>query len=715
MNLFNLVLILLIIGNFISLFNTPKLDTLNCGLFSYSGKSPVNWDKLKILGVINLERGKHSCGLSINKDVVIGHANDTDENNDKNNTSEFPNFAASYHFSYPENSITNTVIGHTRKATVGAHSVNNAHPFKFDKKGDIIENTSNKEANFIGAHNGSLKNWKDLANSYHINLSKHDIDSKVLIAGVVKKQLKILNDYQGAAALTITDVNDPNSIWVYRGESKSHENAKNLTKERPLYYVTTDDEGVYFSSIEDSLRIIQEPTWGEVKELPANELTYFKNGKIQSSKTLKVKRAIQKTFTSTIGFTHKPTIVLPKDSKMIRFRDCMSPTHSGAILNLQYKNRVYFQKGRYYYNNVLVDGKKYIDENTGEIISKEEFEKFYEDKDLGEFFFFNGTRVANQEAMENVRKDLEKEFSYNHDRKEFKLPGNESLFKSKFLEIVSKYLAESELIDINFEIKENISSFGSTRGSRNKNINYVTYYNGIYTPLFARKAKFKFRTGDLLSIEEEYNPYLSTEAEPELKNTSKKEEDIQTSLPLITGEDKYTWGFFSKMPEDQQVEFLTEYPSVLSNLDWHSISSEDWNNMSEDLFDLVFKSHPDPEGVLQGKYEPIEEFDFSEEMSKEFKGNLLKNYLEEAELYIDEINDNFNVSIIDTKNFYLPNIEKAIKELNALIPNVQEVSPSEAVKLRGYLNKVARPRDQIRAFVNKGTKSLRTIKTLNVQ
>ena len=92
-----------------------------CGLFGWVGRNPktFNLDKLNILGVLNEERGRHSCGLAIDGLIKVGvKAN-----------KEYRDFAIDMAGTIPESH--SVVIGHTRHATSGVHDMRNAHPFGF--------------------------------------------------------------------------------------------------------------------------------------------------------------------------------------------------------------------------------------------------------------------------------------------------------------------------------------------------------------------------------------------------------------------------------------------------------------------------------------------------------------------------------------------------------------------------------------------------------
>ena len=113
-----------------------------CGIFGHSGRSPkkVSIDKLNILGIWNEERGTDSCGLSMDGDILKG----------VKSLSQYRDFISHYNIESPQ--VVPVVIGHTRKSTVGAHTLSNAHPFGFGKL--KIKDFKNPGYEFIGVHNG---------------------------------------------------------------------------------------------------------------------------------------------------------------------------------------------------------------------------------------------------------------------------------------------------------------------------------------------------------------------------------------------------------------------------------------------------------------------------------------------------------------------------------------------------------------------------------
>lgn len=238
-----------------------------CGLIGFNGDPKLLADKnvsktvlakLKILGLYNIERGKHSCGLFVDNTLHKG----------VDNEKLFSDFIVNTEFGLPSPGH-NTIIGHTRAATHGIHSFNNAHPFLINDE-------------FVLAHNGVVRNIWELCNRYKIDHSKITVDSLALAHLINQEGFKVLNEYKGFAALLMWKLSDPKSIYVFRGESPTTKDGK-FERERPMYYMQSE-EGVYFSSLEKSLLAISDSEGDRIKELEANIVHKFTNGKMTKVK-----------------------------------------------------------------------------------------------------------------------------------------------------------------------------------------------------------------------------------------------------------------------------------------------------------------------------------------------------------------------------------------------------------------------------------------------
>lgn len=253
----NFILITLLINQFLVLLIKPKNNILSCGIFAWAGKSVKSYNNsnFNILGIYNEERGRHSCGRTMDGEIEIGTGvnkvyKDFMETLEQNSPKKIP-----------------VVIGHTRHATYGLHTVANAHPFGFGFNKDI------EGFEFIGVHNGTLINHEELAKKYKVNLDvfkkkgnskkasfeREKIDSEVLLEILYKsKNYKVLKEYNGAAALVWTNTKEPNVIYCWHGKSKKYhwEQKGKEEEERPLFYWREHKNSLYISSIKNSLRSI---------------------------------------------------------------------------------------------------------------------------------------------------------------------------------------------------------------------------------------------------------------------------------------------------------------------------------------------------------------------------------------------------------------------------------------------------------------------------
>lgn len=275
----------------------PSRKYLSCGLFGWAGKDVKKFskDKFDKLGILNVERGKSSCGVSFDGDIHIG----------LDSKKMYYDFIVDREINpkkYP------VVIGHTRQSSVGAVNVHNAHPFGFGEKDGDFE--------FIGAHNGTLKNHKELAEKYYVDavfetsyLNSYDvevtttrdkIDSEILLEIIWRSQnFKVLSEYIGGAALVFTDTNDPNVLYLFKGSSKDYTSSSKETVERPLFVYVENKNSMYFSSIENSLKTIG-GTDKNIIDIEPNVVYKITNGDFVNSEIISVTR---------INATQNPPIV----------------------------------------------------------------------------------------------------------------------------------------------------------------------------------------------------------------------------------------------------------------------------------------------------------------------------------------------------------------------------------------------------------------------
>lgn len=355
-----------------------------CGIFAYSGKHP-NIDKIKILGLYNQSRGEDACGLLINSKVM--HGNGTQK--------KFASFIENNEL--PEPTKQHTIIGHTRKSSSGGVSEQFTHPYN-------ITNPKGKSL-LVGVHNGTLTNWVALAKKYDVNITdKNDSKTLFTILSLDKKNIKVLEEYVGGAALLINNPTEKNSLYVFKGGSKTYyqskvetpedeakweeyygkdfytvekESMSKVKEERPLYMYRESEGSVYFSSLEESLYAIG----GNITNIfpvPLNKLLKFIDGELVEITDINrnIEEEAYDVWTNpktAVGFNYGHNAT----KNIIGTKGIVVPT-SGKSINTDYipdnsfihlSNYIYFYRGAYYksgnivpngiYNVNLTNGKVY--------------------------------------------------------------------------------------------------------------------------------------------------------------------------------------------------------------------------------------------------------------------------------------------------------------------------------------------------------------------
>jgi hypothetical protein len=149
-------------------------------------------------------------------------------------------FDAKGHFDgYPK-----AVIGHNRAATVGKVTAENAHPFSIGK--------------ITGAHNGSLRNWTELAGA-----DTFDVDSMALFNNINIKGIEhTWKSFTGAAALTYWDEGDK-TLNLIRNDERPLYIAYDITgkilywaSEAWMISIATSRNGVKLQKGEDGYNLI---------------------------------------------------------------------------------------------------------------------------------------------------------------------------------------------------------------------------------------------------------------------------------------------------------------------------------------------------------------------------------------------------------------------------------------------------------------------------
>lgn len=478
-----------------------KKGVLFCGLFGFSGDEKPNLAKLKILGIKNEKRGVDSCGIYYNNTLTKGvYA-----------TKVFSDFLEVTNIDASITPEQNVFIGHTRWSTVGANTAANAHPFLLND-------------NTIFAHNGTIDNIDDLLKKYDINKieSKIEVDSQGLGLLFIQNGRSILEEYRGYAAFLFHDRTDKDALWIFKGASKKYELGQ-VMEERPLFYAI-HREGIYFSSLAESLKIIKDGPNQDPIEVPTNMLIKVV-GSTFGVEAYEIKREgnnigidLKKTavvyphqnYTPNSTRVTSPTVTTPMRTGEINSRvgkvlslpfsepkkvdlDISKETYPPKVYEAAYKNHdddyVFFWKGRYYFgNDELCDGIMFI--NKEGYISDTEAPGYYEN------YFYRGVMIDGKKLYDNLMYEIDMQTMQG-----MRVSTNSFNF-AKHIAPYSKYPVTNMLKESVNVAQNEVSQLNLwwMKDTRNKKHLVHTTANHSFTPMYGGERSYVFRMGVLISV-----------------------------------------------------------------------------------------------------------------------------------------------------------------------------------------------------------------------
>lgn len=229
-----------------------------CGLAGIITKSPRKFDYATFctLGVANDSRGGDSCGVFIDGKYGYG-------------TKDYKFFSNYFQDNEFLESIKESTVAlvHCRKASVGIIDETTAQPVVITKDGKV---------DFVVMHNGTIYNYKSLAEKYipKVNITGMT-DSQVMAHIFYNCGYEVLNEYNGGAAFVIVDYRggSPKTL-LFKGASRKNYYAIKEEEERPLFYcIDKDNKELVFSSIWMYLMTLRRNC--ETYSVRANELLEF--------------------------------------------------------------------------------------------------------------------------------------------------------------------------------------------------------------------------------------------------------------------------------------------------------------------------------------------------------------------------------------------------------------------------------------------------------
>ena len=365
-----------------------------CGIFGIINrkKEILNKPLFHVLGINNDTRGGDSCGIFIDGEYEYGIG-------EEKYYEEF--FLKSELLKKTKESV--IAIGHCRKASVGEKTIKQAHPI-------ILKSVKDGSIKFVMIHNGTIKNYKELAKKYIPNIKIDDLtDSQVMARIFYYAGYDALAEYEGGSVFFTIDYREEKPlIQMFKGVSKKNDYSKEISDERP-FYISMDKDSFVFSSIYSFLPAFRPEI--EVETLEDNTLIKLEDGKLIAIKKYDRKDKVQSSYSyknsycNDYGYNKKtykssnPTIVIesPKKEKSV-----FTSYSDRSFLNFdENKNLYYFSKSSYSCGSGSVreypSGRLFIDDYNWA-------SNYKVDDSSTEVYFYEGVALKNRDIYDFLQK-----------------------------------------------------------------------------------------------------------------------------------------------------------------------------------------------------------------------------------------------------------------------------------------------------------------------
>lgn len=365
-----------------------------CGIFGIINTQQRQFDKRAFftLGINNDSRGGDACGVFIDGKADYG-------------TSDASKYFINFYDKskiIEETEKCKIALGHCRKASVGGVSPEKAQPC-------VIYNENGK-ADFVVTHNGTIKNYEDLAKKYIPDININGLtDSQVITLIFYHKGFDMLKEYVGTAAFVAVDYR-PNTpkVYLFHGKSLATKYVEKITEERPLYLISNKNYTVY-SSIPDYLYSLYYQD--QVMELKHNKLVSINHkGDLYVVAEYDRSKAVQQDYTSsrTQAVTLYPREFDDDEYDYYGYRG-YSGNYSSSKKEVagvgsqrsEEKGKLHMDDNFIVFNNVTKAHGKFIVDPYGNILSNDDIKNVDSVKTV---YFYNGIVVYNKDCFDILTK-----------------------------------------------------------------------------------------------------------------------------------------------------------------------------------------------------------------------------------------------------------------------------------------------------------------------